>query len=161
LNDLATTEKVLRRAIEADPTRLQGYGLLGQLYARQQRTQEAIAQFQDVVKRDPKSVAAMTMIGMLMEARGNRDGAEKQYEAVLAVDSRAVVAANNLAWLYASANRKLDEALQLAQTAQQQLPGEPSISDTLGWIYLQKNMAARAIEQLEQSVQKVPANPLF
>jgi tetratricopeptide (TPR) repeat protein len=161
VNDLSTTETVLKRAIDADPTRLQGYALLGQLYARQRRTDEAIAEFQDVVKREPKSVSAMTMIGMLMEAQGHRDTAEKQYEAVMAVDSRAVVAANNLAWLYASAKHKLDEALQLAQTAQQQMPGEPSISDTLGWIYVQKNMPARAIEPLETSVEKVPANPVF
>jgi tetratricopeptide (TPR) repeat protein len=159
--DFDKAEAMLKRAISADPTRLQGYAFLGQLYAARNRTDEAIAQFQDVVKRDPKSVSAMTMIGMLKESQGHKDEAEKEYESVLAVDSRAVVASNNLAWLYASANHKLDEALQLAQTAQQQIPGEPNISDTLGWIYVRKNMGSLAIPPLETCVQKVPGNPLY
>jgi uncharacterized protein HemY len=75
---------------------------------------------------------------------------------VLTIDSRAPVAANNLAWIYVAGNRKLDEALQLAQTAQQQLPDEPNVNDTLGWIYYQKKMAAQAVSHLETSVEKSP-----
>ena len=78
------------------------------------------------MKRDPKSVGASTMIGMLLEAQGKKAEAEKAYEQVLAIDSRAPVAANNLAWIYVASNRNLDQALQLAQTAHQTLPEEPA-----------------------------------
>jgi tetratricopeptide (TPR) repeat protein len=71
------------------------------------------------------------------------------------------VASNNLAWLYQSRPGKLDEALQLAKTAQQALPEEPSINDTLGWIYVRKNLASLAIAPLEACVQKVPQNPVY
>ena len=56
---------------------------------------------------------------------------------------------------------KLDEALQLAKTAQQALPDEPTVNDTLGWIYINKNMAAMAVTPLESSVKKAPNDPVF
>jgi tetratricopeptide (TPR) repeat protein len=157
--DLEPVETLLRKAIEVDPDRLQAYSLLGTLYARQNRIEEAKASFRDVLTRNPKSVGAATMIAMLLEQQKRIPEAEKQYEQALALDGRAAVAANNLAWIYAASNRKLDEALQLAQTAQQQLPDEPNVNDTLGWIYYQKKMAPQAISHLENSVEKSPNDP--
>jgi Flp pilus assembly protein TadD len=99
------------------------------------------------------------MLGTLLEAQNRLSEAEKQYQKVLAIDSRAAVAANNLAWLYVSTNRNLDEALQLAQGAQQQLPDDSRVNDTLGWIYYRKNMTAAAIRHLESSVQHDASEP--
>jgi len=157
--NLDQVETHLRKAIEVDPDRLQAYNLLGSLFARQNRIEEAKQSFRDVLTRNPKSVGAATMIGMLLEAQKKLPEAEDQYQKVLSIDGHAAVAANNLAWLYVASNRKLDEALQLAQTAQQQLPDEPNVNDTLGWIYYQKKMAAQAVPHLESSVQKAPNDP--
>ena len=159
--DLVKSEAALKRAIELDPARLQGYNLLGQLYARQHRLDEARTRFQDVQRRNPKSVSAGTMVGMLLESQGHATEAEKEYEKVLAIDPHAGVAANNLAWLYVTGQSRLDEALQLAKTAQQAMPDEPSINDTLGWIYVKKNMGSMAITPLQSSVQKSPAEPVY
>ena len=157
--NMEQVETLLRKAIEVDPDRLQAYSLLGSLYARQNRLEEAKRSFHDVLTRNPKSVGAATMVGMLLEAQKRIPEAEKQYQDVLAIDGHAAVAANNLAWLYVTSNRKLDEALQLAQAAQQQLPDEPNVNDTLGWIYYQKKMATQAVAHLENSVQKSPNDP--
>src|SRR4029078_11122743 len=75
-----------------------------------------------------------------------------------AIKWRAPMAATNLAWLYVSSNRQLEEALQLAQLAHQELPDEPNIADTLGWIYVQKKMETMAIPGLESSVKQMPQN---
>jgi tetratricopeptide (TPR) repeat protein len=157
--NLDRVEALLRQAIEVDPDRLQAYSLLGSLYARQNRLEEAKTSFRDVLRRNPKSIGAATMIGMLLESQRRVAEAEKQYQDVLAIDNHAAVAANNLAWIYVASNRKLDEALQLAQTAQQQLPDEPNVNDTLGWIYYHKKMATQAVSHLESSVQKAPNDP--
>jgi tetratricopeptide (TPR) repeat protein len=149
-------EAFLKQAIELDPERLQAYTLLGRFYARQNRLDEATARFRDVLARNPKSVPAATMVGMLLEAQGRPTEAEQEYAKVLAVDPRAAVAGNNLAWMYVDSNRKLDEALQLAQAAQQQLPDEPHVNDTLGWIYYRKDMPSQAIKYLEAAAQKSP-----
>jgi tetratricopeptide (TPR) repeat protein len=77
----------------------------------------------------------------------------------LTVDSKAAVAANNLAWIYVAGGRNLDEALALAQTAQQQLPDEPNVNDTLGWIYYKKGLLPQAIRYLEFGVKNDPNDP--
>jgi Tfp pilus assembly protein PilF len=155
----AKTEDLLKRAIEAEPARLEAYEMLGSFYVRQHRLEEAKAQFEQVVKRNPKSVPANTMLGMLLETGQKMPEAEKQYQKVLALDQQAAVANNNLAWLYVSTNKNLDEALQMAKAAQQQLPNEPHVLDTLGWIYYRKNMATEAIRYLESSVRLDATDP--
>ena len=52
--DPAKAEAALKRAIDGDPGRLQGYSLLGSLYASQKRLDEAQQQFEDVIKRNPE-----------------------------------------------------------------------------------------------------------
>src|SRR5262249_14282853 len=67
VGDADKAEALLRRGIDADPDRLQGYTLLAQLYVRQRRADDAVERFRDVLARDPKSVSAGTMIGVLFE----------------------------------------------------------------------------------------------
>ena len=95
------------------------------------------------------------------EAEGNTVEAVKEYQHTLSIDPRAAVAANNLAYIYVSADKQLDEALQLAQTAVQAMPDEPIVNDTLGWIYVRKNQATLGIPHLELCVQKQPDEPVF
>jgi Tfp pilus assembly protein PilF len=87
--------------------------------------------------------------------------AKSRYQRALAIDSRAAVAANNLAWLYADGSENLDIALQLAQAAMAQLPDNPDVNDTLGWVYYRKGMASLAVAPLEQSVRTNAGNPLY
>jgi putative PEP-CTERM system TPR-repeat lipoprotein len=159
--DRAKAEELLKRAIEKDPARLASYSLLGELYARENRLGEARTQFEGLLQRNPQSVSALTMVGMILEQQGSTEEAEKFYARALAVDPKAPIAANNLAWIYVASQRKLDEALQLAQGAKERLPDEPGINDTLGWIYVKKNMAEQAIEHLEHSVELKPTDPVF
>jgi tetratricopeptide (TPR) repeat protein len=56
-------------------------------------------------------------------------------------------------------NGNLEEALKLAQVAFEQLPDEPNVADTLAWIFVKKDMAARAVPLLETAVKTLPAEP--
>jgi putative PEP-CTERM system TPR-repeat lipoprotein len=154
-------EAVLKRAIETDPGRLQGYSMLGTLYAAQHRLNDAKDQFEGLLTRNPKSVPARTMLGMIHETQGHAAEAEKAYEQVLAIDPRAAVAANNLAWIYVASGRNLDDALRLAQAAAEQLRNEPAVNDTLGWVLVQKDFAGRAIPYLETAAKAIPSNAEF
>lgn len=159
--ELAKSESAAKRALAVDPGRLDTYSHLGQLYYSQRRFDEAKQQFQELSRRDPKSVRAATMVGMILQVQGHAAEAEKEYERALSIDPRAALAANNLANLYLAGNRKLDEALQLAQMASAMLPDDPNISDTLGWVYVRKNMGSLAVRPLESSVQRAPKNAVF
>lgn len=159
--DTAGTEQVLKRLIEVDPSNLDGYNYLGQFYLSQHRLDAARAEFRTLAARQPGSVTAQTMLGLLAHAEGDVTQAQKAYEAAVQADPRAGAAANNLAWIYANGGGNLDSALQLAQSARNQLPDSLEVADTLGFVYYKKEMGGFAIPLLLQCVEKEPRNPLY
>ena len=154
--DQVQAEQALRRSVAADPRFTPGYNMLAQMYVRQRRIDEALAEFEGIAKRDPSAVGARTMVGMLLEAQGRGDEARKSYEATVNAVANAPVAANNLAFIYAEQGTNLDVALQLATSAKQRLPEDPSVDDTIGWIYYKKGLPALAVKPLEDSLRKRP-----
>ena len=154
--DLAKAEQTLLKALEVAPDTLEAYGVLGQLYLSQRKLPAAREKFAELAKRQSKPTAAETMVAMILQMEGKNAEAQKQYERVMANDPRAAVAANNLAWIYVESGGNLDVALQLAQTAKSQLPDQPEINDTLGWIYYKKGLTELAVEPLSQAVGKGP-----
>ena len=122
---------------------------------------DAQREFEAIAARQPTSVAAHTMVAMALHAQGRVDEAEKKYEAILRIDPRAPVAANNLASLYLERGRDIDLALQLAQTAKGGLPDRPEVNDTLGWVYYQKGMMTLAIGPLLQATDQAPRNAVI
>ena len=152
---------MLRRAIAADATQLRAYGLLAQISMAQNRLDEARAEFETIARRQPNDIGAPTMAAMITTAQGKAAEAEKAYEAIVEKNPRAAVASNNLAWMYAERGEKLDQALQLARAAKAELPDEPEMNDTLGYVYLKKNLGSLAIPPLQQAVASTPKNPVF
>jgi Flp pilus assembly protein TadD len=63
--------------------------------------------------------------------------------------------------LLAERGGDLDRALTLAQRARQKLPQDHNVADTLGWIYIKKNLADNAIEIFRELTRKEPGNPTF
>ena len=55
----------------------------------------------------------------------------------------------------------LDQALTLAQRAKQRLPESQEVSDTLGMIYLQKNLNDNALQIFRGLVKEQPNNATF
>jgi tetratricopeptide (TPR) repeat protein len=158
LRDNASAERVLRQAIDVDPNGMEGYVLLGQLYASQQRLPDATAQFERLAEHRPDSVSAQTTVGMLLQMQNRPKDAQARYEQVLKIDPNAAVAANNLAWLYVESGENLDVALALAKTAQAHLPDRHEVNDTLGWAYFKKGLANLAVPPLRQAVGRAPQN---
>jgi tetratricopeptide (TPR) repeat protein len=152
-------EKRLREVTTRNPARLRAHALLGQLYTELNRLDDAVKQFEVVLERDPQSVSAHTLLGALHERRGDAAAAEKAYQSALEIDSQAAMAANNLAYLWVSSNRNLDQALNLAQSAQRSFPDDPRIADTLGWVYVKKGLPALAVPHLERAVRLMASDP--
>jgi tetratricopeptide (TPR) repeat protein len=159
--DLARSEAVLRQAIETDPTLLEAYHVLGQIFVRQKKLGEALAAYEDRIKTRPDDVSAHTMVGMILYTQGKAAEAKARFERVLSIEPRAAVAANNLAFLDAEAGTNLDIALDRAQIAKTALPDDPDVNDTLGWVYVKRNLPSLAIPALQQAVQKTPTNPIY
>jgi tetratricopeptide (TPR) repeat protein len=99
-------------------------------------------------------------LGIVYENLKKYDKAKEYYQKVLKINSRFGPAQNNLAYLYADTGEKIDEALNLAQSAKEQLPEDPHVADTLGWVYYKKNIFTRAITYLKEASEKLPDSPV-
>lgn len=161
VGDQARQEAALRKTIDVDPANLSAFVSLARLLVQQGKLDAAKKGYEDITKRYPNSVAANTMIALILEAQNKPAEARKVYEKLIAAEPGAAVAANNLAWIYADSGGNLDVALRLAQTAKQKMPDSSQVDDTLGWVYVKKDMASSAVPILRQSVEKEPQNPSF
>jgi putative PEP-CTERM system TPR-repeat lipoprotein len=161
MKDTAMAEQMLKRAIEQDPSMLQAYTDLAQLYFSQGQLDRARESFERVAERQPAYIPARTMIGIIYQVKNQPAEAMRAYEQVMSRDKDAPVAANNLAWLYAEQGEKLEAALELAKTARQAMPGRAEVSDTLGYVYLRKNVPDLAVPILREAVTQDPANPRY
>jgi tetratricopeptide (TPR) repeat protein len=159
--DLAAAEAKARQALDKDPSLRPAYDLLGLIYRRQNRLEDAQRVFERVATERPADVPAHTMVGILQLVRGDHGEARKRFEKVLSIDPRAAVASNNLAYLDAEAGTNLDVALNRAQTAKAALPNDPEVDDTLGWIYVKKGLPALAQNPLNEAVKKDGKNPIY
>jgi tetratricopeptide (TPR) repeat protein len=97
--------------------------------------------------------------GMALQAQGNMKGAADQYEKLLAINKKFAPAANNLAWILADQGKEMDRALELARTAHDAAPNDPSVADTLGWIYYKRGSYDSALPLLTDSAAKLTENP--
>ena len=149
----ASVEAELNKALEIDSNYLPAYSALASLYINTKQEDRAIAQYQKILERRPENATAYTLIGILEDQRKNYDAAADNYRKALEKDPNAVIAANNLAWLYAVTGKgNLDEALRLAQGVVQKNPGVAGFIDTLGWVYYKKSLHGAAVEQLRKAV---------
>jgi tetratricopeptide (TPR) repeat protein len=120
---------------------------------------QAIAQFEKVEQKQPEYLPALMNLGLLHQHKGNVEQAMDYYERCLDLKENFAPAANNLAWLLVENGGDIDRALSLAQTAKRLRPDDPSISDTLGWIYVHKNAYASAIAQFNDALRRLSDNP--
>jgi len=153
-------EQAFARAIRVNGKDAEAPSLLGRLYLREGRADAALAQFELAARLQPNAVAANTIVAMLLQRTNHNAEAQKKYEDILAVNPRAAVAANNLAWMYLDEGR-LDEALQYAQVAKDELGRTPQVNDTLGWIDALRDQPLDAIPLLARAVDADPSNPAY
>jgi len=97
----------------------------------------------------PRDVPTNVALGTIALAANQQDEAVRRYEAVIAVQPSHAVSLNNLAWLYGE--RGDPRALDVGERARASDPGNPSIADTLGWLYIRNGAAAKALPLLEQA----------
>lgn len=146
-------EAELRKTLELDPNYVAAYSALGALFVNFKQEDRAIAEYKKIIELRPDNAMAHTLIGMLEDARKNHDAAADNYRKALQKDPNAVIAANNLAWLYAVHGKgNIDEAVRLAQGVVQKNPKIAGFIDTLGWVYYIKGLHGAAVEQLKNAV---------
>jgi len=110
----------------------------------------------------PGNSMVVNELALALQSADRKPEVREAYEQSVKLDPQNGFALNNLAFLIAeSGSGDLDQALTYAQRAKQVLPSLPEVSDTLGWIYLKKNMTDNAMDIFQDLVNKTPGNSTY
>jgi tetratricopeptide (TPR) repeat protein len=137
------------------------YLRIGETYRRKGDANSAVQALQKARETLPDNIVVLSTLALVFDTAARKPEARQVYEATLKLDPNNAVALNNLAFLLCETGGDLDDALTKAQRAKQLLPGLFEISDTLGWIYLKKNLSDNAIEIFKDLVAKEPNHSTY
>jgi tetratricopeptide (TPR) repeat protein len=139
-----------------DPSSADIHMRLGDAQSRAKKYQDAYASFEKAKGLAPGSSRPILNMAMALDAMGNKKDTKPLYEQVIKLDPNNALALNNLAFWMVEYNGDLDLALTYAQKAKQLMPQNPDVADTLGWVYLKKNLPDDAIKIFADLVRQRP-----
>lgn len=112
----------------------------------------------EAATRDPKDTELMYDQAMMVEKIGNLGEMERLLRQVMEAKPDYHHAYNALGYSLADRNIRLPEARELIQKALEYAPGDPFISDSLGWVEFRMGNKAEALRILEAAY-KTRADP--
>lgn len=113
----------------------------------------------DWLRTQPRDAVVPMFLGDRAIAANQLPDARRHYERVIALQPQNAVALNNLAWVSGQQGR--DDAVALAERANQIAPDQPAFMDTLAVLLSERNEHARALELQKRVVAMQPQTPLF
>ncbi len=134
---------------------------MAEVYKRMGDDENAIKYFKQAGALLPNDPLAPLNLAMIYDRLGKTAESKPIYEQVVKLDPGNVLALNNLAMIMADQGSDLDLALSYAERAKQKLPTNLDISDTLGLIYIKKNLADQAINIFNDIVKKDPNRYIY
>lgn len=128
---------------------------LGNAYYAKGDAKSGAAQMRQALAIDPKLVIARFTLASAAEAAGDRATAESEYRKILEQVPNYAPALNNLAYLYASQNRNLEQAQRYVDSAIKVAPQDLTLQDTLGWLQYRRGQHAAAVKTLSAVANKL------
>ncbi len=110
----------------------------------------------EAIKRDPTDLDLLYDQAMLAEKMGNNADMERLLRQVIAAKPDYHPAYNALGYSFAERNMRLPEARQLIQKALEYAPGDPFISDSLGWVEFRLGNRSEALRILDTAYKSRP-----
>ena len=143
---------------QVDPYFPLGYTMPANFYVHHGRIDEARAEFEGIVRRDPSNISARTTFGILLEMQGKRrrqeilrsDGQRQRQRAGRGQQSRVHLR---------GAGDESGPRPPTCHVSQGEESRRPSVDDTIGWIYYKKDLPSLAVGPLEDSIRKRPGSP--
>ncbi|HVB56055.1 MAG TPA: tetratricopeptide repeat protein [Candidatus Acidoferrales bacterium] len=126
--------------------------MLGAIYERQKKFDQAEQQFRKVLDVNPNNAAVLNYYGYMLANRGVRlDEATSLIQQAVQQDPNNGAYLDSLGWAYYKQN-KLAEAEEYLQKAVDRESHEPTILSHLGDVYIKLGQNERAAELLERSL---------
>ena len=159
--DWACAEHSYQQTLALNPFYVNGYLALAHIYAATNRPQNMIQAYEAARSKFPQYLPTYILLAQVYEYVGNADRARQVYQDALKVDPDSYQAMSNLARLYADHGGSLSDALELSQKAKSEQPDDPSVNDSLGWVYYKQGLYRSAVPLLETAVARNPQAPKF
>ncbi len=165
---IGEAEKAYEKAIAAgDPTR-EAAVMLAQIYSSRGEMDKADKLLSDSLAESPTNPELLIMRATIRHGQGRVKEAIADYRGVVDRNAEHYVALNNLAYLLATEENELEEALKYAQQAKEFAPtivqaGQPGVAeidDTLGWVFYLRGVYASAVVHLRDAAEASPENPV-
>jgi len=126
---------------------------LASFYEDENQNNRAITLLQKGLKQVPENTILLFKLGALQDKIGLRQDCINTMKSVIRLDPENTSALNYLGYTYAEMEIYLDQALDLIQRAMAIKPGDPYITDSLGWVYFKKGAYDQAIAWLEKAAE--------
>ncbi len=155
----AETERILRQEIESgSSSAINFYLALAALYEGQEKFDVAEGVLLDAREKFPTETKVIFSHGILLDKKGDAQGALAKMEEVLRLEPDNPYALNYVGYTWADQGIRLDEALHYIARAVELRPDDGYIRDSLGWVYFQRKEFLRAVEELEQAIAMVKSD---
>lgn len=152
---------MFKRVLQTDPNNFDVHMRVAESYRQKGDLPNAIEFWKKAGQLMPNHVAPLLNRAVALDEVNRRSEAASLYEQVLKSQPDNVLALNNYSFYLANEGTNLDLALSYAQKAKSKSPGDPMIADTLGFIYLKKNLPQNAASIFTELTSKHPQIALF
>jgi len=149
-------ERALKLRASYPDTLANSWNNLGLLAAREGRSGEAIAYFQEALKLSPDHMIALDNLGSAYRQQKLWGDAHKTYERALEVDPNDAEANYGLGMVFAQ-NDDTARAFDSLQKALKLRPAYPEALNNLGILYLRTQRRDEAVASFEQCIRVAPA----
>lgn len=112
------------------------------------------AELEELVRKEPNDVFALTRLGTIYEAAGALDKAAGAYEQALKQNTNAFLPTIKLAEVYAGRPQERPKALVLAKRARELAPGDGQAAQNLGRLAFQAGDHAWAFSLFQESMRQ-------
>jgi tetratricopeptide (TPR) repeat protein len=152
---------MFRTVLAADQKNFDIHMRLAEAYRKKGDLPQAIDAWKKAGELMPNHVAPILNRAMALDQVSRKSEAAPLYLQVLKTEPDNVVALNNYSFFLADQGSDLDMALSYAQKAKSKAPADPMIADTLGFVYLKKNLPQNAQMIFTELTGKYPKVALF
>ena len=151
-------ESRFREAVRLNPRWTTPWLEWAGLWRSQKKPDTAVQVLQEGLHANPDSEELQMLLAAVYSDAGHIDSAISSYEAVLRLNSKNVLAANNLAAMLVDHKRdqaSLEKAFALSRDFEKEAP-HPLFLDTLAWVRLKMGQQEEALRLMKSAVERSP-----
>lgn len=125
-------------------------------YVQADQYEPAIAVVRDALRTKPDEIELQFELGAALDRSGDKAGAEKAFQDILAKNPENAGSMNYLGYMWAEQGVHLDQAAELLSHAVKLEPSNGAYLDSLGWTYFRQNKLELAEKYLNDAARILP-----